>query len=62
VDQGADYLFCHNPSTNSWTRSGDKEQPGGMACLLSSGDDGRKWDGRLGKPNSVFHDITDILR
>jgi len=31
-----------------------------MAVLLSSGDDGRKWM-EVGKPNSVFHDITEHI-
>ncbi|MCT0202808.1 alpha-amylase [Synechococcus sp. CS-603] len=52
--------YFDHPSTIGWTRSGDKDNPGGMAVLLSSGDDGRKWM-EVGKPNSVFHDITEHI-
>jgi alpha-amylase len=37
---------------------GDDEHSGGMAVVLSNGDDGRKWM-NIGHPNSTYIDITE---
>jgi len=51
--------FDH-PNTIGWTRLGDKEHSGGMAVVLSNGEDGRKWM-NVGHPNSTYIDITEHI-
>jgi alpha-amylase len=55
---GAQYDYFDHPNTVGWTRLGDDEHPGGMAVLLSNGEDGRKLM-EVGHPNRTYIDITD---
>lgn len=41
-----------------WTRLGDDEHPGGVAVVLSNGDDGSKYM-EIGQPNQVYVDLTE---
>jgi alpha-amylase len=50
--------YFDHPNTIGWTRLGDDEHSGGMAVVLSNGDDGRKWM-NIGHPNSTYIDITE---
>jgi alpha-amylase len=52
--------YFDHPNTIGWTRLGDTEHPGGMAVVLSNGDDGSKWM-NIGHPNCSYIDITDHL-
>lgn len=50
--------YFDHPNTIGWTRLGDEEHSGGMAVVLSNGEDGRKWM-NVGHPNSSYTDITE---
>ncbi len=50
--------YFDHPNTIGWTRLGDDKHFGGMAVVLSNGEDGRKWM-NVGHPNSVYIDITE---
>jgi len=50
--------YFDHPNTIGWTRLGDEDHSGGMAVVLSNGEDGRKWM-NVGHPNSIYIDITD---
>jgi len=50
--------YFDHPNTIGWTRLGDEEHSGGMAVVLSNGEDGRKWM-NVGHPNSTYTDITE---
>jgi len=52
--------YFDHPNTIGWTRLGDKEHSGGMAVVLSNGEDGRKWM-NVGHPNSTYIDITEHI-
>jgi alpha-amylase len=54
---GPQYDYFDHPATIGWTRLGDNEHPGGMAVLISNGDDGRKWM-EVGQPETVYRDVT----
>ena len=54
---GPQYDYFNHPNTIGWTRLGDAEHPGGMAVVMSNGDDGWKWM-EVGLPNAVYIDIT----
>jgi len=54
---GSQYDYFDHPSTIGWTRLGDESHPGGMAVLMSNGDDGWKWM-EVGHPNATYRDIT----
>ena len=54
---GPQYDYFDHPATIGWTRLGDDEHPGGMAVLISNGDDGRKWM-EVGQPETVYRDVT----
>ncbi|PSR18068.1 alpha-amylase [filamentous cyanobacterium CCP3] len=55
---GDQYDYFDHPSTIGWTRLGSEENPGGMAVVLTNGDDGRKWM-EVGQPNRTYYDITE---
>jgi len=57
---GAQYDYFDHPNTVGWTRLGDDEHPGGMAVLLSNGEDGRKLM-EVGHPNRTYIDITEHI-
>jgi alpha-amylase len=50
--------YFDHPNTIGWTRLGDEEHSGGMAVVLSNGEDGRKWM-NIAHPNSTYIDITE---
>lgn len=54
---GPQYDYFNHPSTIGWTRLGDAEHPGGMAVLISNGDDGRTWM-EVGQPETAYCDVT----
>ena len=55
---GDQYDYFDHPSTIGWTRLGNDENPGGMAVVLTNGDDGHKWM-EVGRPNCTYYDITE---
>jgi alpha-amylase len=52
--------YFDHPNTIGWTRLGDEEHSGGMAVVLSNGEDGRKWM-NVGHPNTTYIDITEHI-
>jgi alpha-amylase len=54
---GVQHDYLDHQNTIGWTRTGDTDHPGGLAVLMSNGDDGFKWM-ETGQPRSVYHDIT----
>ncbi|MBW4591761.1 MAG: alpha-amylase [Brasilonema angustatum HA4187-MV1] len=57
---GDQYDYFDHPNTMGWTRLGDEEHPGGMAVVLSNGEEGTKWM-EVGQPNSTYIDITEHI-
>lgn len=55
---GEQYDYFDHPNTLGWTRLGDDEHPGGMAVVLTNGDNGRKWM-ETGQPHQTYIDITE---
>ena len=58
---GDQYDYFDHPNTVGWTRLGTEDNPGGMAVVLTNGDDGRKWM-QVGQPNCVYYDITEHIQ
>jgi alpha-amylase len=58
---GEQFDYFDHPNTIGWTRLGDDEHPGGMAVVLSNGEDGWKWM-EIGHPNSTYIDITEKVK
>jgi alpha-amylase len=54
---GDQYDYFDHPNTIGWTRLGDDEHVGGMAVVLSNGEEGRKFM-KIGQPNCSYVDIT----
>jgi len=54
---GPQYDYIDHPNTIGWTRLGDENHRGGMAVLMSNGDDGWKWM-EVGQSNTTYTDIT----
>lgn len=52
--------YFDHPSTVGWTRRGSDEHTGGMAVLMSNGNDGYKWMA-TGWPDTVYVDCTGHL-
>ena len=57
---GDQYDYFDHPNTVGWTRLGTEEFPGGMAVLLSNGDNGHKWM-EVGQPNKTYKDATEHI-
>lgn len=57
---GDQYDYFDHANTIGWTRLGDKEHPGGMAVVLSNGDEGSEYM-EVGHPNSRYIDITEHI-
>ncbi|MEL7085949.1 MAG: alpha-amylase [Cyanobacteria bacterium J06597_1] len=55
---GDQHDYFDHPNTLGWTRTGDEEHPGGMAVVLTNGDNGRKHM-ETGQPNRTYIDITE---
>lgn len=54
---GPQYDYFDYPTTIGWTRLGDAEHPGGLAVLMSNGEDGCKWM-EVGQAQVAYRDIT----
>ncbi|MGI0495351.1 alpha-amylase [Alkalinema pantanalense CENA528] len=57
---GEQINYMDHPNCIGWTRLGDIDHPKTMAVLMSNGTDGYKWM-RVGKPNTVFTDLTQHI-
>lgn len=57
---GDQWDFFDHGNCVGWTRTGDADHPGGMAVLLSNGDEGRK-KMSTGVPHRAYLDITNHL-
>jgi alpha-amylase len=57
---GEQYDYFDHPNCIGWTRLGKKENPQGMAVLLSNGDDGVKYM-ETGTPETTYVDITNHI-
>jgi alpha-amylase len=58
---GDQYDYFDHPNTIGWTRRGDAEHPGGLAVVMTNGEDGSKWM-EIGYPNSTYVDITEHIK
>jgi alpha-amylase len=54
---GEQHDYFDHPDCIGWTRTGDEEYPGGMAVLLSNGDEGLK-SMKTGSPDAAYVDVT----
>jgi alpha-amylase len=54
---GDQYDYFDHANTIGWTRLGDADHPGGMAVVLSNGDEGSKTM-EVGQPNTLYIDLT----
>lgn len=52
--------YFDHANTIGWTRLGNEEHPGGIAVVLSNGEDGTKWM-NVGQPNQTYIDITEHI-
>ena len=57
---GEQYDYFDHPDCVGWTRTGNDENPLGMAVLLSNGEDGKKHM-ETGSPESTYRDITEHI-
>ncbi|MDF5716767.1 MAG: alpha-amylase [Rhizonema sp. NSF051] len=57
---GDQYDYFDHPNTIGWTRLGDEEHLGGMAVVISNGEEGTKWM-EVGQANSTYIDITEHI-
>ena len=57
---GDQYDYFDHPNCAGWTRLGDENHKGGMAVLLSNGDDGLK-NMQTATPNTTYIDITEHI-
>ena len=57
---GDQYDYFDHPNVVGWTRLGNDEFPGGMAVVLSNGDEGTKWM-EVGQPNKTYIDLTEHI-
>ena len=55
---GEQYDYFDEPTCIGWTRQGDDEHPGGLAVVISSGDDGVRRM-QTGASNTRFRDTTE---
>jgi alpha-amylase len=58
---GPQYDYIDHFNTIGWTRLGSEQHPHAMAVIMSDGPAGTKWM-EVGKPNSVFLDITGHIK
>lgn len=57
---GDQYDYFDHPNTVGWTRLGDEDHPGGMAVILSNGEEGRKFMD-VGQANATYVDLTEHI-
>ncbi len=55
---GEQHDYFDHPNCVGWTRTGNDDHPGGMAVLLSNGEEGKKHM-ETGSPNTTYFDITE---
>lgn len=58
---GDQYDYFDRPDLIGWTRLGNEDRPRAMAVIMSNGEGGRKWM-EVGKPNTLFYDITEHVK
>lgn len=58
---GPQYDYFDHVDVIGWTRLGSHNHPGAMAVLMSDGPGGSKWM-EVGKPNTLFYDITEHIK
>jgi alpha-amylase len=58
---GEQYDYFDHPNTIGWTRLGNEEHPGGVAVVLSNGEDGSK-SMEVGQPDCTYIDITKHIQ
>ena len=58
---GDQYDYFDHPNCIGWTRIGNEEYPGGMAVVLSNGEDGTKRM-EVGQPNQTYIDLTEHIK
>ncbi|MFM7449015.1 MAG: alpha-amylase [Leptolyngbyaceae cyanobacterium] len=58
---GPQYDYIDHFNTIGWTRLGSERHPHAMAVLISDGPAGNKWM-EVGKPDTVFYDITGHIK
>lgn len=58
---GEQYSYFDHGNVIGWTRLGTDEHPGGMAVVLSNGDDGHKAM-EIGQPRTTYYDITEHIK
>lgn len=52
--------YFNHPNTIGWTRMGDNDHPGGMAVVITNGDNNYQYM-QVGLPNCTYYDITEHL-
>jgi alpha-amylase len=57
---GDQYDYFDHANTIGWTRLGSEEHPGGMAVVLSNGEEGSKYM-EVGQPNTTYVDLTEHI-
>lgn len=57
---GDQYDYFDHANCVGWTRLGTDEHPGGMAVVLSNGDQGCKWM-EMGRPHQTYRDVTEHI-
>ncbi|AEH60222.1 alpha amylase catalytic region [Methanosalsum zhilinae DSM 4017] len=57
---GDQYDYFNNPDCIGWTRTGNDDHPGGMAVIMSNGDDGYK-EMETTSPNTTYIDLTEQI-
>jgi alpha-amylase len=58
---GPQYDYFDHPDIIGWTRLGSQQHPKPMAVIMSDGPGGSKWM-EVGKPNTIFYDITENVK
>ena len=58
---GDQYDYFNHPNCIGWTRTGNENHPGGIAVLISNGDNGIK-NMQTASPNTTFIDITEHIK
>ncbi|MGB3671900.1 MAG: alpha-amylase [Phormidesmis sp.] len=57
---GEQYDYLDHANTIGWTRLGTEEFSGGMAVVISNGDEGEKWM-EVGQANRTYVDLTEHI-
>ncbi|MEO0375582.1 MAG: alpha-amylase [Cyanobacteria bacterium P01_A01_bin.17] len=57
---GDQYDYFDHANCLGWTRLGDDDHPGGVAVIISNGNDGTKWM-EVGQPHRTYIDLTEHI-